>query len=266
MVIDAHAYLDSSASAASAAEAMHAYVQACGVDALLVANRPTLADGTARPDWDETEANLTCLTVCRACRNLFPLYWARPGRFDSHAYAFAGALSSEPFAGAILDPAHGEADPEQAVNLLSPYLGVLASLRLPAVLRTSVGREIPIETVVTLARRYPNVGLVVTAAGRGRGWTNTIDEIQRFMGRGDARLSVDVAQARPDDIVRATGELGAERLLFGTAGTLLDMPHAARCRELLEDLRRRLSPQKFALVAGGNAAQLFGLTEEGRRG
>jgi hypothetical protein len=250
MVIDIHTYLDRRPGASLTPTAADAYAQACGVDLILVSNTPDARQ-------HEVDANLACLQACQGCQRLAPLYWARPGSFDSNLHAFIGALDSEPFAGAVFSLSTGDAAAGGEGSALDAYVIALKKLGLAALFDVSAGQA-AIEQVGALARRHPSLNAVVRGAGRAHGWLQAVAEVRRGVQRGDANLYLDSAGARIEEVVEAVAALGAERILFGSGGTIGDQNDAQGCRGFLADLNKRLAAADFRKVTGDNPARLLG--------
>jgi hypothetical protein len=257
MIIDAHAHLGYLDGRDRPAEGLAAYATACGVGALLTSH----VDATGpQALLDEVDANLAGLEAHRKDARLVPLYWVRAGLFDSNPQALAGALSREPFAGAVFSPRlHGYtlADGER----LGPYLAVLASLNRPAIMR--LDRATPAAAaageLLALARQFPRVPLLVYDALANTARAELLDAAAHATRRGDGLLYFDTAHADAGEIARAVAAIGPERVLFGTDACHYGEEHAGLVRALLAELRDRLGPTAFAAVTGENARRLFGL-------
>lgn len=259
MIIDTHARLGRQLGRELSSATLWACAAASGVDRILLSNLDTTPAAGGGIDVDETDANVATLAVCAVCRQLLPLYWARPGRIDSHVHAFAGALASEPFVGAIFSPASPNPDAEIDVTLLQPYLAVAAKRGIPVLVHVAPGGHTIVEKAITLAGRHAGLPVVLSGAGPDRLWLQAVDEVHRTVSRSDVRVYLDTSRVHPRDVLVAVETVGAKRVLFGSGGTLLDEGHAQRCRSFLDDLRNTLTPGDFAKVAGGNARELFRL-------
>lgn len=251
MIIDIHQHIEPQLGRELSAPAVEAHARACGVDWMVVSNPVRPSPKGRHPD--ETDANLACLTACEAGPRLLPLYWARPGSLDSHVPAFTGALTSEPFVGAVFPWAPDETDLEAAVERLEPYLAVLAQLELPALLHLGGESTAAFDPVIDIARRYPRTSFVLCGVGGDRNWAAAVGAVQR----ADVRLYLDTAGAQVENVTEAVRAAGVGRLVFGSGGTLLDDAHAHRCRALLEQLQERLTPVDFERLATQNARVLF---------
>ncbi|MGD8452384.1 MAG: hypothetical protein PVJ57_11245 [Phycisphaerae bacterium] len=258
MVIDVHCFLPPQPASPIPASDVENYCQITGVDVFLVANPAAAAVGNGEPD--ETAANAACLAVCSGHERLVPLYWACPGRPDSHVQAFAGALQTEPFAGAVFAPFTPGGDPQAACAALEGHLAVLSRLRRPAVF--ILGDEGPgaLDGVLSLARRYDGAPIVLCGlchGGRQRVWVAALDELTRAARRSDAQIFIDTSFTRPEDVVNAARTYGASRLIHGTGATLFDGAAAQRSRIDLAQLRRSLGTDVFGEIYAGHAQRLL---------
>lgn len=259
MIIDIHACLGRQSGRKLSSATLQTCAAACGIDQILLSNLDITPAAGGGLDVDETDANVATLAVCAICRQLLPLYWARPGRVDSHAHAFAGALASEPFVGAVFSPASPDPGAEIDTALLQPYFSVAAKRGIPVLVHVAPGGHTTVEKAITLAGRHAGLPVVLSGAGPDRLWLQAVDEVHRTVSRSDVCVYLDTSRVHPGDVLVAVEAIGAKRVLFGSGGTLLDEGHAQRCRSLLDDLRNTLTPEDFAKVAGGNARELFGI-------
>lgn len=256
MAIDVHAHLGALGRRQAAVSDLLQHARRCGIDRVLVSN---LDAGSAPPpagDLCETEANLATLRECARQPLLAPLYWARPGRVDSHVLAFAGALASEAFAGALFAPSANEFDADD--ELLDPYIAMLARLRLAAVfVATRDERAAPVR-VYNLARRHPHVAFVICDAAADTQIREALDVATRAAERNDARLYLDTSHASWEELSAMLRAVGPERVLFGS-----DAPSAsskdADALALLTRMRDRLDPADLTKICRTNAEALFRL-------
>lgn len=239
------------------------YLTAAKIDMVLTANLAAASRGPGACDLDEPDANYAALAAHRAAARLVPLYWVRPGRFDSNLHAFAGALDTEPFAGAFFAPALNGYAADGAV--LGPYLAVLARLRKPAVVLTDASDAARPLRVYRLAQRHPGVPVVLTTHQRDVHVPEAFDCVMRSLRRRDARLFVCSAYATRDEIAGAARAAGEDHLLFGS-----DAPrgaeHARQVQADLSALRQTLSPTAFRKLTRDNAARIFHLDEASASG
>jgi predicted TIM-barrel fold metal-dependent hydrolase len=262
MIIDVHAYLDQRAGRKADPASVQSFAEKCGVDTFLVSNLEAAPSAQGGGGLDETTANLACLTACAICPSLLPLYTVRPGSPGSHVSVFAGALGTEPFLGAVFFAALDSPEPTGGLAALEPYLIALRKRGMPALFPVEAGGLAAVGKIAGLARRFSSIPFVLLGAGRERDWAKAIDEVRRVVRRGEAALYLDTAYARPADIAAAVADLGPERLLFGSGGTMLYREHAQPCRAVLEQLRDRLTPADFEKLTCGNARQLFRIPKE----
>lgn len=255
MLIDVHAHIGAVADRSYDAEILRQYATTCRVDVVLVSCADRTTAGEA---LDEADANAACLKACEANPRFAPLYWVRPGRFDSHPQAFAGALGSAPFVGAVFCPAlHGyELDDEAR---LDPYMTALSRVRRPAVIALSGSGPVHGAHVYAFARKWSKTPLVLCGALGCAGRDDLLDTIRHASKRGDAAIYVDTAHADADEIARATAALGARRVLFGTDACGGGMAQIAQTQRLLRQLRETLPADAYARVTAENARELFGV-------
>ena len=238
---------------------MELYLDACGVQHMLVSNLDAATHHPGGADVEEAPANIACLEACRDDSRLVPLYWVRLGRVDANIHAFAGALDVEPFAGAVFAPGlNGFAadDPR-----LDAYLSVLAKIKKTAVFLCSHDDPGRPANIHPLARRHPQVPVVLCGVGGDTNWSEALDTVARAWQREEARLYLCTGRATVDDVLAAVGSAGAERILYGSDAVCLGAEHAEHSRLLLEQLKGALPPEAFEKVVGENAARLFRLVE-----
>lgn len=255
MLVDVHGHLSPSAPPAR----LTTYAGLCGLDFVLVSNRAAAALPPGAPDLDEAAANSACLQACRLHGRLVPLYWLRPGRPDSSLPAVAGALTTEPFVGAVFAPADGGYDLADH-KLLAPYVDVLARTARPGLICIGAGEATAPVKAYDLARRFPRVPLVLCGCSAPESRrAEALDVVRRAAHRGDADLYLDTSHATGDAIRSAIYAAGAARLLFGSNALCYDDTHVPRHIAVLDELRKTLLPEEFRQVAGANAAALFRL-------
>ena len=254
MVIDVHGCI----SRATPPARLNTYARLCGIHTVFAANRDAASAPAGAGDVDEVDANLTCLQACEAHPHLTPVYWVRPGRPDSNALAFAGALETAPFIGALFSPV--ENDFEADDKLLEPYLVALAHLNCPALFcYTDDERSAP-SRVYEQARRHPEVTFVLCAGETSTEQRAAAREVVRqAVEREDADLLLNTAHSTEREITIAVRTVGPERVLFGTNAPAYGDSHVPRHIALLDELRRDLPQANFQQVASANAARVFGL-------
>jgi len=254
MLIDVHAHFGRDAPAAR----LTTYAGLSNVDFVLVSNRDGAVEPPGAPDLDETETNLACLDACRQQARLVPLYWLRPGRLDSNVYTFAGALATEPFAGAVLSPSAAAFDAD--ASLLDEYLDVLAQLERPALFCIGNEARSAPARVLAVARRHPGLPIVLCACGVGDARRREMLDVARQARRaGDANLYVDTSHATQAEVRQAVEALGSDRVLYGTNAIAFGDTHVPRHIALLDELRQALAPADYQQVTANNALRLFRL-------
>ena len=252
MLIDVHGHIGRSADAAGELALLGAYMDAARVGKLLVSNH---AATRAAGDVEEIPANLATLTAHRADPRLVPLYRVRLGRFDSHVSAFAGALSLERFAGALFAPALDDYACDDA--RLDAYFGVLAKLRRPAFMLVQGSGAARPGRAHTLARRAPDVPLVMVSAARGPHWTEAIEVLERTALQGGANTWLCTSHASVAEVRHAVERVGSSRLLLGSDAVAGGQAHVVRQVSFLDDLRTAIRDEHWEAITGANAEQML---------
>lgn len=254
MIIDALGFLGETAERRNTAAWLGPYLDACGVQRLLVGHLDAAATGV---DRDEVEGNLACLAACRDEPRLAPLYTIRPGRPDSHPHVLRGALLSEPLAGVLLAPALMGVGIDD--RLLDPWLAAAAEQRAAAVVL--VGRDAATRAMRAhaLARRHPTLALVICQAARERDWPESLAAVSRSIEREDSRVFLGTAHASAAEVLEAVRTVGADRLVLASDAACHGAQHAARVSGLLGELRDALPEDALAKIVASNARRLFRL-------
>ena len=257
MLIDVHGHIGQNTPDTEPASRVSTYAGVCNLDYVLVSNRDGAYTKDGAANLDETAANVACLEACRAYTRLAPLYWVRAGRLDSNANAMAGALATEPFAGALFSPADvgfDAADPE-----LDAYLEVLARGGRPALfcIRDD-DRAVPTK-VHQLGQRHRRVPLILCPCGGPSLRAAVVDVVGAAQRKQDATLYLDTSHAGPAEVAATIDAVGVDRVLYGSDACHHGDAHIPRQIALLDELRQTLGPESFAQVAGGNAARVFRL-------
>lgn len=254
IVVDIHGCI----SRATPPARLNTYARLCGIHTVFTANRDAASEPAGAGDVDEVDANQACLQACETHPHLTPLYWVRPGRPDSNALAFAGAMESAPFIGALFSPTENDFEADDA--LLEPYLAALARLNYPALFcYTDDARSAP-SRVYEQARRHPDVTFVLCAGETSTEQRTAAREaVRQAIEREDADLLLSTAHATEREITIAGRTLGPERVLFGTDALAYGDSHVPRHIALLDELQRDLQQGTFQQVASANAARVFGL-------
>lgn len=259
MIVDAHTHICPRSAAAVPPARLATYAGVAGFDVLLVSNRDAAAAGAGGADVDETTANMTTLEAARTCPKLRALYWVRPAASDSNVYAFAGALESEPFVGAVFSPADNNVPADD--RRIEPYLAWLTEIDRPAVFLVAAGDYASPARVYAAARRHPRLNVLLCQIDSTPVCqTQSMEVARTARARNDARLFLDTSYMSASAIRGAVEHLGAGWVVLGTNALAQGDAHTPRQIALLDELRRQLSPSEFAGVAGGNAARLFDLS------
>ncbi len=256
MVIDIHGHLGRPGQREAAAALLNEYIEACGIDRLLVSNLEAASAGPDAVNLDEATANVACLQACRQHKRWVPLYWVRPGQVDSNIHAFAGALSTEPFAGVVFSPVLNSFSAD--AGLLDPYLLVMGRLGVAGLFHVGSAQNARPATVYRLAKRHPSVPVVLYDPAAHGLWAEALDVVGHAIDHENADLYVGTAHASIGEILAAVGGVGLERVLYGTDAPCHRSEHAARCGSLLDGLRAALPDESVRRIIGGNAAAVFG--------
>lgn len=258
MLIDVHGHIGSAKPAAATPARVSTYAGLCGLKYVLVSNRDGAAEPAGARNQDETDTNIACLQACQSQKYLVPLYWARPGLIDSNVNAFAGAMKSEPFAGAVFAPSAVRCDAGSEV--LGRYLAALDVVGRPAfVCYSDDERDAPAK-IYAQAQRLPQLTIVLCGCRAGEQQrAAALAAAREAFHHRNATLYVDTSHATAAEIRLAIETLGAERVLYGTNAVAYGDSHVPRHIALLDELRRLLSPADFGLVTGGNALRMCGL-------
>jgi predicted TIM-barrel fold metal-dependent hydrolase len=255
MQIDVHAYIGQYGKRRIEPDAVSAYAEQCGLDCVFVSNLGGASLGEGAENLDEVDANTAVLTAVRTRPRLRPLYWVRPGRFDSNLYAFAGAMEVEGFLGAVFAPLLNGFRADDA--LLDPYLNILSRLKKVALFRTARQDQARPSRVYEIARRHPRLAFVLCNAASDTHWREALDCVDRARHRDDARLYIETSHTAVREVMDAVKAAGNQRVLFGS-GVLEDaQQHSREVSELLASLRGKLRAETFARISGCNTADLF---------
>ena len=264
MLIDVHGHFGQATPGAAPPARVAVYAGTCGIDHVLVSNVDAASESVEAVDLDEVDANMACLDACKEHARLLPLYWVRLGQADSHVRAMAGALSSAPFVGALFAPSRNGfsvTDPR-----LDACLEVLAARGQAAVFCVCDDERATPAGVHSLARRHRGTPIVMCCCGTSESTRPlALDTIRRAIRDGDSDLYMDTSHASADEIIGWTRALGGERILLGTDAVCRGDAHIPHLIALLDRLRRKLQPDDFNMVTGGNAERLFGLGAPGER-
>jgi uncharacterized protein len=142
---------------------------------------------------------------------------------------------------------------------LDPLLARCADLHLPVVIATGYPWVSEAAQVGDLARRFPNVPLVMTHGGQinisGLGQADAFAVLEKH-----PNVSIDTSGVyRQDFLEDVATQLGPERLLFGSNSPRMDMRlEVQRVRWMTVDERARV------LILAGNARRVFRLDSSAR--
>ncbi len=252
-MIDVQAHLGTIDGSERRLDALRSYADSGQAEMILVSHSDHTPEGG---ELDETEANLACLKACRDNDRLRPLYWVRPGLVDSNPQVFAGALSSEPFVGAVFSPAeHGYALDDSA--RLAPYLGVLDQLKRPALVR--IGRETSVggRQLLTFAQKWPGVPIILCGGLANIRQHDLHDTATNAARRNDADIYLTTSNVSAADVAAAVAGSGHERLIFGSDACCRGAEHAEFVAAQLKTLQERLATTAFQQITQDTAHRIF---------
>lgn len=267
-VIDCHAHIGSFRGYDLREETLLDNLDRHGIALALVSNIDGASLDDRAANHSEEEANrIAAEAVRRHADRLRGLLWVRPPDGD--------VAVLEPFLGERL--AGGRWTPRLFVGLklhpemngfaadapeVDPYLRLGAAHRLPVVVHCDGALDAAAPgRIYSLARRHPEVDVVLYHMGFGGPHGPSIDVAERARERGDARLYLETAQADPDAVVEAVERAGADRVLFGSDATYYGAHHYEEYGKMIDRMERALAPTELAAVLYGNSRRLFRLED-----
>lgn len=227
----------------------------CNLDHICVANIAAASHSVGGEDCHEADANAAVLQLAELHQRYMPLYWLRPGQVDHNAYAVAGALSTEPFAGLVLAPEWNDFALDEPN--LAPVLKIAQRLKLPVFVQIGAGSRASTGAVLGIARAFPKIRWVLRGGTVPDHFQATVDLLRRVPSDSDLQLFVDTAGCLPDRIVTLVRSVGVERILFATdAGLEAD---AARMSglELTHAIQNAVPGDAARKIMGANAQGLL---------
>jgi hypothetical protein len=218
-------------------------------------------DGAALPDktldLDEVTANRITLQTVRANPALLRgLAWARP--LDGSPQNLEPFLRDHGFVGVKLHPEmnHFPADDPR----VDGYLELCARYDVPAVFHSDQpGSNAAPDKIYAAARRHPTVPIILYHMVFGGPHDAAVDVAKQALQKKDATLFLETSQADPTAALKAVGELGSARVLFGSDATYYGVEHYKNYIAFVETLHKELSEEDFAKVMHENAERLFKL-------
>lgn len=267
--IDCHAHLGEFRGYDLSEETLLAELDRGEVALALVSN----IDGARVPGktrgLDEGATNrATSHAVRRNRLRLRGLLWGQPGSGSAATLApfFHERLPSDNqdpwtrqvFVGIKLHPEmnHFPAD-DPAVD---PYLELAREAGVPVVVHCDgqVDEASPAR-IHNLARRHPDVPVVLYHMGFGGPYEPAIQVAEDAKANGDACLYLETAQAPVEAVLQALHRLGPRQILFGTDATYYGSGHYEHYRALRAALAGHLEPDELEYVMRLNALELFHL-------
>ena len=141
---------------------------------------------------------------------------------------------------------------------IDPYMELCARHYRPAVFHSGApGSAADPTRILATARKYPKVPVVLYPPDSALEGEAAIQTVARALEAGDADLYLGTGRATPEMVLRAVRELGAERVLFGTATADSGKAYGERNRAVVGLLEEELGAVELARVLGGNAVRLF---------
>lgn len=224
---------------------------------------------------DESAANRAAShAVRRHPDRLRGLLWGRPDRGDARSLVpffrerlrgnVGGAWTRRVFVGIKLHPEmNGFPADDPRVD---PYMVLARDHDVPVVVHCDgTVDEASSTRIHALARRHPEVSVVLYHMGFGGPYEPSIREVEEALRTGDADLYLETAQAPVEAVLDALRRVGAARVLFGTDATYFGRGHYERYQALRAALAGSLDPDDLDRVMGGNARDLFRLHPEESR-
>jgi hypothetical protein len=196
---------------------------------------------------------------CAAVR-IFPLVWVRPG--DTELEEVRARLE----AGAVGLKLHPTVDGYPADDsALDPYLALAERTGCPVACHSAPGEADP-DHIRRLAERFPSVPIIMyhTYLGPQEGRRRAAAHV-----REQSNLYLETSWCRSHVVIQLVGEVGADRVLFGSDASIDGPSHYCRHppnvegRETYNDglieLVSALGPETSRAVMGDNARRLFRL-------
>jgi amidohydrolase family protein len=195
-----------------------------------------------------------------AAAGIFPLVWVRPG--DTELDEVRARLD----AGAVGLKLHPTVDGYPADDpALDPYIAVAQQAGCPVACHSAPGEADP-DHIRRLAQRFSSVPIIMyhTYLGPDEGRRRAAAHV-----REQPNLYLETSWCRSDVVIGLVGEVGADRVLFGSDASIDGPAHYCRHppnvegRETYNDgllaLVRALGPHAARAVMGDNARRLFRL-------
>lgn len=243
-------------------EQLLALVERYDVGLTLVSN----VEGSAAEDGanrSEEQANADTFAVVQAhAQRLRGLLWARPNDGSAATLArFAGLKlddGSRAFVGMKLHPDWQGVPADDA--RMDPYMDLCAAAGLPLVVHTgAVGTHSSPERIYALARRYPDVPVVLYHMGFFGEHEPAIAAVEQAMRDGDADLYLETSECDSATVLEAVRRVSPARVVFGSDVPYFGATHYDTYRTLLNELRLNTSAKDYELITRGTAQRLFRL-------
>lgn len=263
-VIDAHAHIGTFSGYDLSTPTLLSNINRYGIELALISN----IDGSQLPgttgDLNETSANEVTQTVVKDHPTLFRgLLWARPedgqpSRLEAFLNSNLDSNGRKIFVGMKFHPMfnHIAADDSR----MDPYLELCEKYKIPAVFHSGdEGSDSDPQKIYDLAKRHPNVPIVLYHMGFGTDHKRAIKVALEAKKNRDANLFLETAQVDPVTALDAVKLVGSEYVLFGTDATYFGTNHYSNYQSQINRLRDNLPAAALDKVLHGNAERLFDL-------
>lgn len=258
-IIDIHAHTGSFRGYAIGPDILLQNLQQYGIKMALVSNIDA-ADIPETRKLNEIDANQATAELVRKHPDLLRgLLWARPE--DGSAENLLRFLE-EPYRGLFVGiKFHPEFNHFQADDpRVDPYLKLCEKYSIAAVFHCGrEGSNSSPANIYAVACRHPSVPIVLYHSGFFASHAAAINVVQESIRKQNARLYLETAQVRPEHVLAAVRQVGANHVLFGTDATYYGSDHYAHYEEMIRLLKDKLTDEEFRKVAHENAKEIFSL-------
>lgn len=259
-IIDVHAHTGSFRGYGIGPDILLQNLRQYGIKIALVSN----VDGADLPETrnlGEVDANEATAKLVREYPALMRgLLWARPR--DGSASNLLRFLE-EPYSGLFVGiKFHPEFNHFQADDpRVDPYMKICERCGIAAVFHCGRdGSNSSPASIYAVARRHPSVPVVLYHSGFYASHVPAVEVVKDSIARHNARLYLETAQVKPDDVLVMIREVGADHVVFGTDATYFGADHYAHYEDTIHLLREKLSADDFRKVVHDNAVIIFSLS------
>lgn len=201
--------------------------------------------------------------LVRKHRWMVPVTWIRPGHDSPNEVE---SLIAAGFRGLKMHPTVDGYDADDPV--VDPYLSIAQRYGVPVQIHSALDDQSRPERIAALARRFPEVPVIVVHFELGAYHKHGVTEIVRRV----PNLYAETSWTNPDSILEAFRILGSDRTIFGTDATVDGPTHFDRtsvpdCHgrfiysypDVVAEVKRQSSPTDFYNWARGTATRLYNL-------